>query len=191
MKKVIDSKKKVWKEFEESIDLGESITAKYEDSILSINGPKGEVSKKLKYPRVKVEVKGNKIVLSSKHFGQREKKIIFTYRAHIKNMLKGVQEGFVYKLTVVYAKFPMSVSANGEKFEVKNLLGEKVPRVYKIPNDVKVEVKDKHITVSGIDKEKTGQVAASIEQLTRITHLDRRVIQDGIYIVEKPHRKYV
>ena len=107
-------------------------------------------------------------------------------------MVKGVSEGFEYKLTVVYAKFPMTVEVKDNKFIVKNLLGEKVPRTVPLPSDVEVKVEgSKDITVTGIDKEKVGQVAASLEQSTRISHFDRRVIQDGIYIVEKPHRRYV
>ena len=48
-----------------------------------------------------------------------------------------------------------------------------------------MKVKGQEIIVEGIDKEATGQTAANIEQATRITKWDRRVFQDGIYIVEK------
>lgn len=183
---------KVWNSYSAEVELTEGVSAVYEKGALKVTGPKGEVSKKLKFPNVKISVADGKVIISTEKFSKNEKKIILTYKAHIANLVKGVTEGFEYKLSVVYAKFPMTVDANNGMVTVKNLLGEKVPRTYKIPSDVKVEVQGgKDITVTGIDKEKTGQVAASIEQLTRITHLDRRVIQDGIYIVEKPHRKYV
>ena len=45
--------------------------------------------------------------------------------------------------------------------------------------------------MSGIDKEKVGQVAASLEQSTRVLNMDRRVVQDGIFITHKPHRAYI
>lgn len=183
--------KKQWSSLEVPTEIPKGVTAKYEAGVLTLTGPKGEVSKRLKYPNVYVEVKGDEILIGTKFLTQRETKIIFTYVAHCKNLIKGATEGFEYKLAVVYAKFPISVDCDGKTLTVKNLLGEKVPRKTSFPSDVKVEVKGKDITVSGINKEKVGQVAASIEQLTRITHLDRRVIQDGIYIVEKPHRRYV
>lgn len=183
---------KVWKSLEARVTLSEGVSGVYENFALTLKGPKGEVSKALKYPNVNIEVKGNEVVISTKKLTQRQKKIISTYEAHVNNLNTGVSEGFVYELAVVYAKFPITVEMKGDVFTVKNLLGEKVPRTCIIPSDVKVEIKGgKEIVVSGIDKEKCGQVAASLEQLTRITHMDRRVIQDGIFIVKKPHRAYV
>ena len=50
---------------------------------------------------------------------------------------------------------------------------------------MKVNVKGTDIIVEGVDIEKVGQAAGKIEQLCRITNKDRRIFQDGIYIVEK------
>ncbi len=189
---MVQIKKKIWKTFEVEVPLEDGVTASMSEDILTIKGPKGEVSKWLKYPRVYVKVKENSVVVGTEKFSQSEKKIIHTFRAHIKNLIKGVTEGFEYKLVVVYAKFPISIELKDGVFSVKNLLGEKVPRTVKVPSDVKVEIKgNKDITVSGIDKERVGQVAASLEQSTRVLNMDRRVVQDGIFITEKPHRKYV
>ncbi|MCA9486396.1 50S ribosomal protein L6 [Candidatus Woesearchaeota archaeon] len=183
-------KPKVWETLEVKVPLSSGVSAAYDGKILTVKGPKGEVSKRLKYPYVSLKVEGNEVIIFSEHCGKREKKIIFTFQAHTTNLVKGVSEGFEYKLAVVYAKFPITAELKGQEFIVKNLLGEKVPRTVMLPADVKVSVNGKDILVSGIDKEKVGQAAASLEQLTRITHMDRRVIQDGIYITEKPHRVY-
>ncbi len=183
--------KKEWKTLEVAVEIPQGITFSYENAIAKAVGPKGEVQKKLRYPRVYINVEGTNVLIGTKHFTMREKKIIHTFRAHIKNIIKGAMEGFEYHLVVVYAKFPMTVSISGNKFEVKNLLGEKVPRTYIVPDGVKVEVKGSDIKVSSVDKEKAGQTAASIEQLTKVTNLDRRVVQDGIFITKKPHRSYI
>lgn len=184
------SKQKVWTTLEVEVELPEGVSAEAGLGTLKVTGPKGEISKIMRYPTVYVKVEGNKVLIGTKRFSQKEKKMIFTYKAHTNNLIKGVTEGFEYKLVVVYAKFPITAELKGDKFNVKNLLGEKVPRTVSIPSDVKVVVNSKDITVTGIDKEKVGQVAASLEQLTKITHFDRRVIQDGIYITEKPHMRY-
>ena len=67
-------------------------------------------------------------------------------------------------------------------------LGER-PRVAKLPwspSEVEVKVQNKtDVTVSGVDREKVGQTAANIERSCRIKKRDRRVFQDGIYIVSK------
>lgn len=181
---------KEWRSLSVEMPLTEGVEASVEGSNLTIKGNKGEISRNLRFPNVKIEVKDRNVVISTDKFSKNEKKIIHTYRAHVNNMIKGVTEGFTYKLVVVYAKFPVTVESNGKKITVKNLLGEKVPRSVDIYDDVKVEVQGKDITVTGIDKERTGQMAALIEQLTKITHFDRRVIQDGIFITEKPHKTY-
>jgi large subunit ribosomal protein L6 len=189
---MVGEKNKVWESYYQEVEIPSGVSAVYENGFLNVKGQKGEVSKKLRFPKVEVKVETNKVVVGTDKLSKREKKIINTYIAHIKNLFKGVTEGFEYKLVVLFAKFPVTVELKGNQFLVKNLLGEKVPRQLIIPDDVKVEIKGgKEIVVSGIDKEKTGQVAASLEQLTKINNMDRRVVQDGIFIVEKPHRKLI
>ena len=100
-------------------------------------------------------------------------------------MLDGLSEGFKYKLKICSGHFPMSVNVEGSKLKIKNFLGEKIPREATLLKGVKVEVKGNEISLEGSDIEKLGQTASNIEQSTRITNRDRRVFQDGIYIVEK------
>lgn len=180
---------KEWQTYEVEVPLN-GVQATLEGHKLTLKGAKGEVSREFKFPYVLLEVRGESVVILTKRFTQRQKKIMHTYRAHITNMVKGVTEGFTYTLKVVYAKFPITTELKGDIFTVKNFLGEKVPRSVTIPQGVKVQVKGQDITVEGINKELCGQVAALMEQTTKISHLDRRVIQDGVFITEKPHRKY-
>jgi large subunit ribosomal protein L6 len=98
-----------------------------------------------------------------------------------------VKEGFVYRLKMVYAHFPMQVNVTKGSVTVTNFLGERKARIAKIVEGVKVEVnaKDREIDVRGINKEAVGQTAANIEQTTKIKRRDPKVFQDGIYLVEE------
>ncbi|MFP4401881.1 MAG: 50S ribosomal protein L6 [Candidatus Nanoarchaeia archaeon] len=191
IRKKRDRPEKVWREIDYTVEIPEGISVEVVgNNIVTVKGEKGEITRQLRYPRITIHTQENQVLMSTKYFSKSLKTIMGTYRAHINNMIKGVSEGFEYNLKVVYSKFPMTVEKKEDTLLVKNLLGEKVPRIVKIPKGAQVDVKGEDITVTGIDKEVCGKAAALIEQSTRITHMDRRVIQDGIYITQKPHRVY-
>ena len=79
----------------------------------------------------------------------------------------------------------MNVSFKNGVLEAKNFIGEKKPRHLKIKEGVEVKVQGDKITVTSPDIEKAGTTATDIEQLCRICNKDRRIFQDGIYIIEK------
>lgn len=171
------------------IEVPEGVQAEIADSFVTIKGPLGELKKKVNDPTIKVEKKDKSLVISPKRLAKRQKMLINTMRAHIINMIKGVQDGFVFKLKVCSGHFPMSVSVEGDKVVIKNFFGEKVPRFAKIMPGVKVEVKGDIVTVSGPDKEAVGQTASNIEISTSIKNRDRRVFQDGVWLIEKAGKK--
>ncbi len=156
-----------------------------EDGFLTVEGPQGKVSKLFTDALVKITVEGDKIKLTPKKFTKNEKMTVNTYRAHVRNMIEGVQKQYVYKLKICSSHFPMTATVESGKVVVKNFFGEKVPRVSKILPNVKVTVAGDTITVQGSDKEAVSQTAANIEQSTRVTNRDRRVFADGVWITEK------
>jgi large subunit ribosomal protein L6 len=155
---------------------------------IKVSGPNGELKQKFKEDFINFIQEGDKIRITakSKRYPLRKQMAIMgAIAGHIKNMMKGVTEGFIYKLRIVYSHFPMKVQVKGQDVMIENYLGEKYPRKAKILEGVTVEVKGSDVTVSGIDKDKVGQTAANIEQAAKCRNLDIRVFQDGIYIVEK------
>ena len=176
----------VKKELNVKFEIPQGVSLEVTHPIYKFKGEKGEVSLKLNEPDLKIEKKDNNLELSSIKGTKNEKKILFTYRSKIKNAIEGVQNGYLYELKVCSGHFPMNVSVNNNTITVKNFLGEKVPRVCKfIYDDVKVQVQGDKITVEAADKERAGQIAASIELLCRRPGFDRRIFQDGIYITKK------
>lgn len=176
---------KVKKKIEESLEIPQDVTLTISNCMVTVKGPKGEVKRDMRDPRLKISIEGNEIKFLSLTGSKKDKTQIGSFVSHTKNMIKGVQEGVNYKLKICSGHFPMTVTVSGNTFTVKNFLGEKVPRVYKFNENAKVKVEGEIINVDGIDKEIVSQTAASIETLTRRLGFDRRRFQDGIYIIEK------
>ncbi|MCB9358579.1 50S ribosomal protein L6 [Candidatus Woesearchaeota archaeon] len=173
------------KDFKETIDIPEGKELIVAGTIISIKGKNGEVSKCFKMPRFIFSKEGNNLKISCKNFNVYDRRNLETVRAHIRNMIKGVDEGYTYLLKICSSHFPMTVAVQGKKLTVKNMLGEKVPRELTLKDGAKVEIKGDIIEVTGADLDIVSQQAADIEQLTRLTNKDRRIFQDGIYITNK------
>jgi large subunit ribosomal protein L6 len=169
-----------------TLEIPEGITATYSDAVFEISGPKGSVKKKIIHPKILFRIEGNKINVYVKgKYTQREKKLLFTYRAIIKNFFKGVTEGHIYKLKACSGHFPMTVTVKDKKFEIKNLLGETIPRTMAVQEGADIKVDGNIITVQGPDKYLVSQTAANIETLARRPGFDKRIYMDGIWIIEK------
>ncbi|MFQ6087433.1 MAG: 50S ribosomal protein L6 [Candidatus Methanofastidiosia archaeon] len=166
------------------IEIPEGVEIQIGDMI-KVVGEKGEVKRELSNPSIKLEKKGKKIVVESRTLKRKDLALEKTYRSHILNMMRGVTEGFIYKLKIFYAHFPMSVKVMGNRVEIDNFLGEKHPRFAKIVGETQVKVMGDVIEVRGINIEDVGQTAANLEQATRIRKRDLRVFQDGIYLFQK------
>ena len=176
----------------EEIEIPEGISAEIVDDVLIMKKEDKEIKRKL-VSLIDVEVKGNKVVVSAGRNRKIERKLFGTFKAHVKNMIKGLTEGFEYKLRVSNVHFPMNVSfdAGKNQFVIKNFLGEKKDRIIETVLGVDVKVEGEDVIVSGYDIEKVGDVAARIEKGSRVRGKDRRVYQDGVFIVEKPGRVYL
>ena len=180
------------KDLKEIIELPEQVQVILEGYNITVKGPKGEITKKMVDPMIKVDIDDKKIIIDfNKKIKQNKKSkmILNTFKAHLKTMIKGVREGYEYKLKICSGHFPMSVGIEGEEVIIKNFLGERVPRKAKIVKGVKVDIKGDIIILQGIDKEAVGTCAGRIELATKISNRDRRIFQDGIFLMEKAGKK--
>jgi len=157
------------------------------NSLVTISGPKGSLQKEFFHPKISISADKSKnlIKIDGKKLNSKEKIIVTTFRSLIENSLTGVNNPYIYELKICSGHFPMKVGIENGKFVIKNLLGEKNPRIVDVPKDVKVNISGDKVVVESINKELAGQTAADIERITLRPGFDKRRFQDGIYIVKK------
>ncbi len=171
------------------ISIPEGIEASQEEFDITIKGEKGEITKSFYHPKVRANVDSDKIVIETVSGSRKEKAMVGTFESHLKNMFYGVQNGYEYKMKVLYTHFPMTVKVQEDEVVIENFLGERSPRTARIMGDAKVNVSGEDVTVTGINREDVGQTAANIESATRLSGRDRRVFKDGVYVTKKDRRK--
>lgn len=172
-------------EYKDDITIPKEVKVTKQGEVLVAKGPKGEVRRTFSHKKVQVKVEGGKVQVYCRLPSIKQKALCGTWSAHIRNMMKGAENGFEYELKIVYAHFPIKVGVKGEKFVIENFLGERHPRSSRILPGVKISTKGDQVLVTGPDREAVGQTAVNIEHATRIRGYDPRVFQDGIYIVRR------
>ena len=172
---------------EHIVTIPEGVTASIsEDGVVTIQGPKGTLPREFTSTFIQLFQEGSGLIARVDMPRRKQRALAGTWNAHLNNMVKGVTEGFTYTLKAVYSHFPMTLAVKGNVFVVNNYFGEKVPRNADILSGVEVKVSNKtEVAVSGMDKELVGQTAANIEKCATVKNRDRRVFQDGIYLINK------
>lgn len=174
------------KTLQESLTIPEGIVCTVNGTTITCKKAGVELSRAFALPGITFTLQGNMLTLRAIKGNKNDWKKIKSAVAHIQNLLAGVDTKFTYALEACNVHFPMTLKSEPGKITINNFLGEKVPRVVKIPSNVVLEVKGAKITLSSHDKEAAGQAAANIEKATKIRYRDRRIFQDGIFITSKP-----
>lgn len=185
--KMVKKTKEKLKELVREITIPEDLEVEVKNNEVTAKKEGNEIRKR--FSHILIEKKENKIIIKTEKATKREKKQINTIVAHINNMLKGLQEKFIYKLQICSVHFPMNVSIKEGFVVIKNFLGETRERKAKILPGVEVKIEKELAVVESADKEAAGQVAANIELATKIKGRDKRIFQDGIFMIEKAGRK--
>jgi large subunit ribosomal protein L6 len=168
-----------------TVELPEGVEGMLDGRIVTIKGEKGELVRDFSHAPIKILLEGNTVTVQASWPRKKEAALVGTVRSHIQNMIKGVTEGFTYKLKIVFSHFPITVKVQGKTLTIQNFTGERNPRKAKIMGDTKVKVKGDDIIVQGISLEDVSQTAANIQNATKIRNKDPRVFLDGIYVSEK------
>ena len=173
------------KELIHSVELPEGVSVDSSSSNVKVTGPRGELSRNFEHSTIRFEQSENLLNIIGNNLRKKEKALIGTWNAHLKNMVKGVAKGFLYEMKIIFAHFPMKVAVKGNVVTIDNFLGEKATRSSTIVGDVKVNVKGDALTIEGNNIEDVGQTAGNLEKATIVKGRDTRVFQDGIYMISK------
>lgn len=132
------------------------------DGVLTVKGPKGELSRKFK-DNIEIKVEGNSVILNPRQEDNFSKILWGTYASHISNMIEGVNKEFEKKLVVEGVGYRMELK--GEKLVLN--MGFSHPVEVEVPKGIKVAVEKDSMTISGIDKDLVGQFAAQIRAIKK------------------------
>lgn len=144
------------------IKIPSGVSVAIDGSKVTASGPKGSLELELS-PRVKVgQNEGELIVERNSEEADAQAKHGLM-RTLIYNMVQGVSEGFARELEVNGVGFKVSLAGS----DLKMNLGYSHEVVYKLPEGISAEVKQNNIKISGISKQKVGQVAAEIRSLKK------------------------
>ncbi len=145
------------------IPLPDGTQAKIENDFIIIKGPKGELKQKL-HEKVKVKINDSEIEVSvEKPEIKKQRALWGLFRSLINNMVTGVNEGFEKKLEINGVGYKASIS--GQKLTLH--VGYSHPVDYMLPEGIKGQVEGNIITISGIDKQLVGEIAAQIRKIRK------------------------
>lgn len=126
---------------------------------VTVTGPKGQLSVPF-HQHISIEQKDGRILVSpaKKELDNKVRGLWGLYRALVSNMVEGVQKGFEKKLEIEGVGFKAAIQGD----ELVMNLGFVNPVKIKKPQGIEFSVEKNVITVSGINKEAVGQIAAII-----------------------------
>jgi large subunit ribosomal protein L6 len=136
------------------------VTATIEGGQLSVKGPKGTLSMKLA-DLISYSVEGDGISVQPANDSKQARAFWGMQRTMVQNLVTGVTEGFTKTLEITGVGY----RANAQGKNLKLQLGYSHDVDYPVPEGITIQTPDQTtINISGIDKQKVGQVAAEIRR---------------------------
>ena len=163
------------------------VTASVEGQTLTVKGPKGTLSMHLLDDLVKYEVGEGEIRVTPLTDAQRNRAAWGMQRTNVQNLITGVTEGFSKVLEITGVGY--RAQAQGRNLRLQ--LGYSHDVNYAVPEGVDVKTPDQNtVEISGIDKQKVGQVAAEIRRWRKPEPYKGKGIKyRGEYIFRKEGKK--
>ena len=141
------------------LTIPEGVSVTVNGNIVSVKGPKGELSTEVNR-NITVVVEGNEVKVTRKN--DNFKNFHGTANANIKNMIIGVSEGYEKKLESIGVGYRFAIKGN----ELVVTTGYSHPVNVEIPAGITLESpSNTELTVKGIDKCQVGEFAANIRKI--------------------------
>ncbi|KAH0572939.1 Ribosomal protein L6 [Spironucleus salmonicida] len=170
-----------------TITIPEGIKCELVGKKVTITGPRGTLFRDFVHTPCELEMVGAEVIVTVWFPKGQQKSLPRTITAHIQNLITGVTKGYLYKMRLAYAHFPISVNIvdNASTIEIRNFLRESEVRKITAQPGVKIEIskdiKDELI-ITGNDVELVSMFCAQIHESVKIRHKDLRKFLDGIYV---------
>jgi large subunit ribosomal protein L6 len=162
------------------IQIPSGVTITVDPDFVTVAGSKGTL-KQFTMPGVNVAVEGEQVLVTRENEEQTVRAKHGLMRALVNNMVNGVATGFSKKLEINGVGFRVAMQGADLKFN----LGFSHDVIYKLPSGVIATIEQNTVTITGIDKQQVGQVAAEIRSLKKpepykgkgIKYADERIIR--------------
>jgi large subunit ribosomal protein L6 len=146
------------------IQIPSGVEVAIEGQNVSVKGPKGSLDLKVSEPITVVRNDDGAIVVSRPDDERRNRSLHGLSRTLVSNLVTGVTQGYTIKMEIFGVGY--RVQAKGSNLEFA--LGYSHPVVITAPDGVTFAVETPtKFSVSGIDKQKVGQIAANIRRLRK------------------------
>ena len=162
------------------------VTASVEGGQISVKGPKGTLTMPTA-DDISYEVGDGTITVKPANDTKRAKAFWGMQRTLVQNLVTGVSEGFSKKLLITGVGY--RANAQGKKLKLQ--LGYSHDVDIDVPEGIEIKTPDTTtVEISGIDKQKVGQVAAEIRRWRKPEPYKGKGIKyDGEYIFRKEGKK--
>jgi large subunit ribosomal protein L6 len=145
------------------ISIPKEVKVSISETSLEVQGPKGKLETPVP-PGISFILEGGQLSCRRSNDERQQRAFHGMARALAQNAIKGVTEGFSKELDIVGVGYRAAVEGG----KVVLALGFSHPVEYKIPEGIKVAVDNQtHLVISGIDRQRVGQVAAEIRGLRK------------------------
>lgn len=163
------------------VEIPSGVTITVDGDTIKVAGPKGNLEA-AKLPHVDVKIEDATLTVARRSDEKIARAQHGLMRALINNMVEGVTKGFEKKLEVNGVGFKVALQGN----KLVMALGFSHPVEFTAPEGITLAVDKMNISVSGIDKQKVGQVAADIRSLKKPEPYKGKGIKyEGEYIIRK------
>ena len=145
------------------IQVPKGVTINVGAGVVEVKGPKGSLKQALP-PGIKFELKGAELVATTEREDKELGKFHGLARSLVANAVDGVTNGFKKELDIVGVGYRAELKGQ----QVIFALGYSHPVIFDIPKGIDLVVdKQTHITMTGVDCQLVGQVAANIRRLRK------------------------